>query len=359
MTLPKKTLQDIERLSHPIKSREGLVPLERNERTIDFSESVIADLRNLVTGFRLRAYPEMDEFYEALSTWSGFAVSELLATDGADGGLQRVFATYVSEGDRVAIMSPSYAMYPIYCKMYGANVHSLTFDDQLRLSFDTVFALARPEMRLIALVNPNQPIESCFTLEEIRELASRCQRNDVLLLVDEAYFHFCRITAAPLVREFPNVIIARTFSKAFGLAGLRIGYLISQAPVIKALRALKPIYEINNLNAAFATYFLRNANIMESYVADVDAGRQVLTEFFSHYNCFLHGKHSNTLLVGLPETVSARPLTQWLHERKWLVRAETARPTRNHLRITLGPAAQMRELTAMIEPFLERTQVLR
>lgn len=352
MIVPKKTLWNVERFSHPIKSREGLVPLERNERTVDFPEAILEDLRSLVTGFRLRAYPEMDEFYEALSTWSGFAVGELLATDGADGALHRVFATFVSEGDEVVIMSPSYAMYPIYCQMYGAVARVLTFDGGLRLPFESVLAQARPGTRLIALVNPNQPVESCFTLEELRELARRCLEHGVALLVDEAYYHFCEITATPLVREFGNLIVARTFSKAFGLAGLRIGYLIAQAPVIKALRALKPIYEINNLNAAFATYFLRNPGIMESYVADVNAGREVLAGFFSCRGCSLHGKYSNTLLVGFPKTVPVQPLTQWLRERKWLVRAETDPPTPNHLRITLGPAGQMRELASMIESFL-------
>ena len=354
--LPRQTLRGLERISHPVKSREGLVPLERNERTVDFPDAVLEDLRSLVTGFRLRAYPEMDEFYEALSAWSGFAVGELLATDGADGAIHRVFATFVSEGEEVVIMSPSYAMYPVYCQMYGAAVRTLTFDDQLQLPFASVLAEARPGTRLIALVNPNQPIESCFTLEELRELAARCAEHGVMLLVDEAYYHFCETTAAPLVREFSNVVIARTLSKAFGLAGLRIGYLIAQAPVVQALTALKPIYEINNLNAAIATYFLRNPGIMESYVADVNAGREVLVRFFSRLGFSVHGKHTNTLLAGFPETVPVQQLTQWLHERQWVVRAESDPPTPNHLRITLGPPDQLHELVSMIENFLAGRQ---
>ena len=117
MIAPKPTLRQIERIAHPIPAREGKVTLERNERTVDFPPAVMEDLRALVTGFVLRAYPEMDGFYEALAQWSGFSISELLATDGADGGLHRVFATYVSPSDEVVILSPSYAMYPVYCQM--------------------------------------------------------------------------------------------------------------------------------------------------------------------------------------------------------------------------------------------------
>ena len=349
MIAPKKPLRNIDRIAHPVKSRSGKVTLERNERTVDFPPGILDDLRALVTGFVLRAYPEMDEFYAALSEWSGFPAEQLLATDGADGALHRVFATYVSEGDEVVVLSPSYAMYPVYCQMYGVKMHALTFSDDLKLPFEKVLAAAVPGRRLIALVNPNQPIESCFTLEEMRRLATRCAEHDILLLVDEAYYHFCAITAAPLTREFENVIVARTFSKAFGLAGLRIGYLIAARPAIKALRALKPIYEVNHLNAAFATYFLRRPRIMEEYVASVRAGRETLEKFFGRHGCEVHGKHSNTILARLPEKVSAPALTAALRDEGWLVRAETQAPTTNHLRITIGPPDQMEELCKRLE----------
>lgn len=353
MILPKKALRQIERIAHPVKSRSGKVTLERNERTVDFPPEIIEDLRTLMTGFVLRAYPEMDEFYEALSGWSGFSTGQLLATDGADGGLHRVFATYVSEDQEVVVLSPSYAMYPVYCQMYGARMRALTFNEKLELPFEKVLASATPGTRLIALVNPNQPIECCYSLEEIRRLAERCAAYGILLLVDEAYYHFCTVTAAPLVREFENLVVARSFSKAFGLAGLRIGYLIAAPPTIKALRGLKPIYEINHLNAAIATYFLRRPGIVEEYVAAVQAGREVMTKFFARYGCTVYGKYSNTVLVGLPQYLSAASLTEALCSVGWLVRAETQPPTPNHLRITIGSADQMQQLCALIEPYLK------
>jgi histidinol-phosphate aminotransferase len=351
MLQPKKPLRDIKRTAHPVKSRAGKAPLERNERTVDFPPEILADLRRLVTGFVLRAYPEMDEFYAALSRWSGFPVDHLLATEGADGGLQRVFATYVSEGEQVVVLSPSYAMYPVYCQMYGARMRTLTFNGKLDLPFEQVLAVVTPDTRLLALVNPNQPIESCYTLDQLRLLAERCAANGTLLLVDEAYYHFCAITAAPLVKEFDHVVVVRTLSKAFGLAGLRIGYVIAAPHVITAMRALKPIYEINHLNAAIATYFLERPRIMEDYVAAVQAGRAVLEGFFARHGCPVHGRHSNTILVRLPDRLSAEAVTATLRETGWLIRAETQPPMSNHLRITIGPADQMRDFCGRLEPY--------
>jgi histidinol-phosphate aminotransferase len=344
MMQPKPTLRAIQRVSHPIPSREGTVTLERNERTVDVDPEVLEDLRRLMTGFVLRAYPEMDAFYAALAAWSGFSAAELLATDGADGGLQRLFATYVSAGDEVVVLSPSYAMYPVYCQMFGARMRALTFSDALELPFEAVLDAARPGTRLIALVNPNQPIESCFSLEQLRVLAQRCAQHDILLAVDEAYYHFCDVTAAPLVREFEHVVVVRTMSKAFGLAGLRIGYTIAAPPVITALRALKPIYEIGHLNAAIATYMLRRPELMERYVAAVGQGRAVLTNWCAAQGWPVHGRHSNTILIRLPEAVRAPALVAALRQEGWLIRAETAPPTANHIRVTLGPPEQMREL---------------
>jgi histidinol-phosphate aminotransferase len=351
MIAPKPTLRQIERIAHPIPAREGKVTLERNERTVDFPPSVMEELRALMTGFVLRAYPEMDRFYDALAQWSGYSTGELLATDGADGGLHRVFATYVSPGDEVVILSPSYAMYPVYGQMYGARVRTLTFDERLELPFEQVLGAASPGTRLIALVNPNQPIECCYSLDQLRQLAARCAERDILLLVDEAYYHFCDITAAPLIRECDHVIVARTFSKAFGLAGLRIGYLMAAAPTINALRALKPIYEINHLNAAIATYFLKRPHLMEDYVKAVRTGREVLTAFCARAGWSVHGRHSNTLLIGLPPELSAARVTSALFNMGWLIRAETQGMTPNHLRITLGPPEQMQQLCALLEPY--------
>lgn len=352
MIRPKGPLREIVRIAHPIRSRAGKAPLERNERTVDFPPEVLEDLRRLMTGFALRAYPEMDDFYAALVEWTGFPASQLLATEGADGALQRVFLTYVSEGEEVVVLQPSYAMYPIYCQMVGAKMRALTFNRALELPFEKVLASVTPGTRLLALVNPNQPIESCFTLEQMRDLAGRCAEQGTLLLVDEAYYPFCRVTAAPLVRDFENVVVARSFSKAFGLAGLRIGFLIASPGVLQALRALKPIYEINHLNAAIATYFLRRPEIMESYVAAVDAGRRTLTEFFRRCGCPVNGRHSNTVLVQLPPEAKAADLAAALGREGWLIRAETQEPTPNHLRITLGPPDQMRELIGKLEPHL-------
>ena len=346
---PKSPLRGIERIGHPVKSRAGKVTLERNERTIDFPPEVLHDLRELMTGFVLRAYPEMDAFYAALSHWTGFPVESLLATDGADGGLHRVFATYVSQGDEVVILSPSYAMYPVYCQMYGARMRALSFTERFELPFEAVYEAATPGTRLIALVNPNQPIECCFSLEQLRALAARCAERGIILLVDEAYYHFCPVTAAPVICEFEEVIVARTFSKAFGLAGLRIGYLIAAPQVTTALRALKPIYEINHLNAAIGTYVLERPWIMEAYVESVRAGRVLLEAWCQRTGWTTHGRQSNTVLVALPDSVHAEAMSAALMRDGWLVRAETKPPMPNHLRITLGPPEQMRQLCDRLE----------
>src|SRR3989442_8453582 len=139
-------------------------------------------------------------------------------------------------------------MYPVYCRMYGANVRPLTFDKTLNLPFEKVLASARSGVRLLALANPNQPIESCYPLDALRQLAKRCAEYDVLLMVDEAYYHFCSVTAAPLVHEFENVVVVRTLSKAFGLAGLPIGYPIAASPPVEGPLAINPIDESNHLS---------------------------------------------------------------------------------------------------------------
>jgi histidinol-phosphate aminotransferase len=238
-------------------------------------------------------------------------------------------------------------MYDVYCSAYRARRVELTYEN-LGMDAGVVAAAVTPSTRVLMVVNPNQPIESCFTLAELRDLAARCRDVGALLLVDEAYYHFCDVTAQPLVPEFDNVVIVRTLSKAFGLAGLRIGYLMASPGLIQNLTVLKPIYEIGNLNAAIATYLLRRPHIMQQYVASVRAGRDELRRFAEGMGWACHGFHSNAMLVELPASMDAVQTAQALAEQGWFVQPETRPPTANHLRVTMGTREQARGLSAAL-----------
>ena len=172
--------------------------------------------------------------------------------------------------------------------------------------------------------------------------------------MDEAYYPFGNVTAVPLVKEYSNLIVARSFSKAFGIAGVRLGYLVSQEENIRQIDKVRPMYETHSLALAIGGYLLDNDHRMKSYVAQVEESRRLLQGALEKLHLRTHGQRGNSILVELPAQLSAEKLRQQLRSKKFLVRAETAAPLSNHLRITLGSPEQAKRLAVAFQEILSK-----
>jgi histidinol-phosphate aminotransferase len=350
---PKRFLTQVWRTPPPTESREGFELMDRNERTIDFPPQVMADLRALITPFLLRAYPEPERLYQKLAAWLDVPREMLLITMAADGGLRSIFDTFVEPGDEVVSVTPSYAMYPVYCGISGAVSNEVRFNDDLSLPLDRVLERITEQTKLVVLANPNQPIERVYDHGELRALLEACARHRALLVMDEAYYHFCPQTAAPLIPEHDRLVVVRSFSKAFGIAGIRLGYLLSRPETIALLTKVRPMYETHSIAVAVGCYLLDHIELMRAYVDEVHDAKTWLVAAFRRLGIDAVGRWSNSVLVSLPSDLPARELVGALRGRRFLVRAETQPPLSNHLRITVGSTAQAERFLAAFEAAME------
>lgn len=326
--------------------------MDRNERSVDFPAEVMSDLRELVTPFALRAYPEPSQLYQKLAEWLHSPQEQLLVTMAADGGLRSVFDTFVEPGDEVVHVAPSYGMYPVYCGIAGAVSRPVQFDEDLCLPLPRILKEINPKTRLVVLTNPNQPIERLYSEAELKTLLESCLGAQAILVVDEAYHHFCPTTAAPWVAEYGNLIVVRTFSKAFGMAGIRLGYLISHPENIRHLEKVRPMYEAHSLAIAFGLYLLEHDHLMISYVAEVRKSVQVLVEAMGELHLKAYGRWTNSVLVALPPELPAVEVAHDMKARGFLIRAESEFPLSNHLRITVGSVNQVKRFVRAFESLL-------
>ncbi len=345
----KAFLRGTIRTPHSRQTRQGFEAMDRNERTADFPPDVMEQIRNLITPFLLRAYPEPEPFYEKLGRWLGFPREMLLLAPGADGVLRAIFETFVEPGEEVLHAVPSYAMVPVYCNLSGAVSRTLVFHEDLSLPLEQILEAINPRTKLVVLANPNQPIERLYTQAECRSLLARCREHQALLVLDEAYHPFCDETALPLVKEYENLIIVRSFSKAFGLAGLRLGYGVSTRENVLELNKVRPMYEANSCALAIAGYLLDNDHLMRSYVAQAGESRRFLREALENRGVPAQGRYGNSVLVTLPPDLSAPEVGKELRRKGFLVRAESTPPLSNHLRITVGPLEQAQRFLAAFE----------
>ena len=152
-----------------------------------------------------------------------------------------------------------------------------------------------------------------------------------------------------LINKYKNIIVVRTFSKAFGLAGLRVGYCVANKKIINLLKSIKPIYELNNINLRICEYFLKNLNIMRKYVNEVSKSKKFIYQKLKSKKIQVFGKLSNTFLIKFENDQIAKKIFLQLMKKRILVRIMSISDKKNFIRCTLGSLKTTKILTKVIK----------
>lgn len=330
--------------------------LDRNERTSGIPRAAFEEMLSGITPDFLTLYPESGRLYKKMARWIGVSENQILLTNAADLAIKQVYEVTVNPGDEVVIQDPTYAMYPVYTDMFQGKAVKLGFNDDLSFPLERILDAINAKTKLVCLANPNQPIESYFGLKDLERIASKAEEHGAYFLVDEAYYHFCDVTAVPLLKDHENVVIVRTFSKAFGLANLRIGYLLSTERNIADLTRVKPINEANGFAMHCAEYLIDHFEHVQNYVDEVAASRRMLKENLAKLDMKTFSDHGNSMVIELPRQTDVRRLNALLLNDKFLVKGPFDKPLDHHLRITLGTRDLMEKFWESFRSAYQRTK---
>ncbi|HET8893454.1 MAG TPA: histidinol-phosphate transaminase [Gaiellaceae bacterium] len=328
---------------------EGL-RLDRNERVDVWPAEFLADVFAQVPPYFLSVYPESGALYSKLARFHGVNEDELLLTSGIDGGLKTVFEAATSPGDTVGIVTPTYAMYAVYARIFDVEAHALGYSQSFEL--ESIDGLLARKPSVFFLPNPNQPIESVFGVEELAEIARRTLEANCLFVIDEAYHMFGAESAVELIRRYENVVIARTLSKGFGVPSIRLGYLISNAGNIEALAKTRFAHESNSLTNAVAEYLLDHLDVVEDYNGRVVESREQLKDVLGERGIPARGLAANFLLLDLGSTERAAAFVEELRAKTIYVKGPWAEPWGRYVTITLGPIETMDRFVNAVESFV-------
>lgn len=327
----------------PLGNRDGL-RLDFNENTLACSPKVLDVLAQVAAGYLTR-YPERKPVEALVAASLNRMASQIVLTNGVDEAIHVLFSTFLDAGDELLLPMPNYTMYQIYAAATDASVKTVEAAADLRFPYKGLMAAITPRTKIIAIANPNSPTGSVATREQLLEIA-RCAPH-AILLVDEAYFHFYGQTVMDLVGQIPNLIVARTFSKAYGLAGLRIGLLAGPESLMHWVRRVLSPYSVNTLALACLPAALEDAAYLNWYVDEVVAARVGFEAALDELNIVRWPSEANFVLVriGADHAEFARRM----HERDVLVRDRSSDPGCDGcVRITIGTREQMRHaVTAM------------
>lgn len=291
----------------------------------------------------IERYSYYPAFIEKLANFVGVPSDRIVIGAGIEEFIRTLTFLCCDPGDVVASTWPSCAMYELYPQIFGARHTRVNTPLDGDWNVDRICLQIPLDTRLFFLVNPSQPVDVCLDLDELRKVARHCRTLGILLAIDEAYYGFGAPTALPLVDEFDNVVILRTFSKAFGAASIRVGYAIGQPKVIKPLDGARPSGEISgpSMHVASVLLDLYDPHIKQG-IREVCAGRDWLTRTFNENGHNAWGHWSNFVLVNMREDAIAKRVAEGLRERGFFVRDTNPPPFAHTLMVTCGSMPLMR-----------------
>jgi histidinol-phosphate aminotransferase len=251
--------------------------LDKNENLdpelMDLSHRVLSSIPREA----LATYPEAGDLYRKLASWVGVSAESLLLTPGSDGAIRLAFEAFVEHGDAVIHTTPTFAMYPVYSQMFGAQVRQINYVATANGPFldqRAIFkALREYKPKLLCLPNPDSPTGTILASEILQEILIACESVGTVLLVDEAYHPFHDSSVVSSTQASRNLIVARTFAKAWGVAGLRIGYAVAHPQTIALLHKLRPMYETSTVAIEFMCRMLDHSAAMIQSVARINDGK--------------------------------------------------------------------------------------
>lgn len=295
--LTVKTFNLVRRSKPLLSSRHKYLRLDKNERVSNFSKNFINLFKKKLNSESLNTYPEIYEFYKLLSKNHKLKKNQFLGTAGIDTGLKNSIEIFGHK--KIIILDPTFAMINVYCKILGKKVIKIGYDKNLNLQFKKLEKNINKQVSLIILSNPNSPTGTVLDLKNIKKILVKAAKYNINVVIDEAYYGFSTVTAEPLIKRYKNLIILRTFSKAYGLAGLRVGYIISTSKNIKLYNNIKPMYEVNSLGILAANILLKNQSIKKKYLKEVKEGKKILLNFFLKKNIYFLKSEGNFILFRL------------------------------------------------------------
>lgn len=315
----------------------GLIKLNTNENPYPPSPRVMEVLRSLGEG-ALRLYPDpvSRTLREKIAVRFGCRIDNVFVGNGSDEVLALCTRAFVEDHGIIGSFDPSYSLYPVLSAIRPAQMSLVDLNKD--------FTWRMPEdysADLFYLTNPNAPTSMAFDRDDIRKF---CRRFKGLVLIDEAYVDFAPAHCMDFALEFPNVLVSRSFSKSYALAGARVGYVVGHPDLITAMYKIKDSYNVNAITQALALAAFEDEAYMRAQADKIIATREKTAAALAASGYHVYPSATNFLWVRPPAGQDAAKIFAMLRERKILIRYFPGPTTGHCLRITIGTDEQMNAL---------------
>lgn len=351
MLKAKKCVREIREYHSPLCGPEINLRLDLNESTTGCSPRVLAKMRSLDAKL-LALYPDRDFGENLIAEFLAVKPEEVLLTNGADEGIDVMCRAYLDSDDEVIIVVPAFPMYEVFVQAAGARLVRIPAGPDFSFPADRVLQAITSRTRMIVVTNPNNPTG----LPVLREDMLRILRAapEAAMLLDEAYFDFYGQTWMDQIGKIGNLFIARTFSKAYGLAGMRLGILAGPAGQMGVLRRVLSPFNVNVFALECLKEALDDRRFVADYVEQVRSTREWLRQELKEMGLECWPSQTNFLLVGFGDL--CQKVLTGMAESGIALRKPGDCP--NCIRISIGTQKEMERMLAVLKEIMSNTPPL-
>jgi len=330
---------EIARDTDILPEQENIVCLDRNERISVFEDLEFQSMLGKFSPSLFSSYPKLGSLYQRLQQTLDLPIESITVGAGSDGIIRRAFHAFLSPNDIVVALQPTYGMYEVWAKIFQADFQTINYREasgKFYFDLDELISRIACGAKICCIANPDQPTGHALDQKTLRQIATACTEHNALLLIDEAYYPFYPATAKSLVHDFDNILIIRTFSKAGGIAGLRVGYAFGVPALISALNIVRGPGEVNAAGAAIASHLLDNPHIMTNFCANAEKGRDILIRTSNDLGFFSPICHGNFQLLKCPTNIKPTDIIDELIARGFAIKDVSSHQClKGYVRVTL------------------------
>ena len=347
--VPGKSIEEI-------RERFGLakvVKLASNENPLGASPKAVEAFHGIADSLHLYPRGDAPKLIDSIAKMYGVATNEIVIGNGSDEIIDMVGKAFIRQGDNCVGITPTFSVYKFTTLSNGADFIGVG-EGEVRASLDDLAKAVNDKTRVAFICNPNNPTGAYYTEAEIRDFLKKVPQN-VLVFLDEAYAEFATAPDYPnmakFVREYPNLFVNRTFSKIYGLAGLRVGYAFSNAEVIRARWKVKPPFDVNQAAQVAAIAALGDKEHVQATRKMNTEGIEVLTREFSALGLKVLPTQANFICVKIGER--AKELVAFLEQNGMIVRGLTSFGMPEYIRVTVGKPEENAFLMELVKKWCE------
>lgn len=321
--------------------RKEFLRLDLNENPGGLPQDFINDVLKEVTPQFISQYPETAHFTDVLAEHIGTDRAHLCITNGSAEAIRYVIQAFTSINGRIVGVVPSYFMFQVYSEMYGRQFIKVPYNNDLTISVENIKQELTNDTQMLILLNPNNPMGNVYSENEFEELFRVCQQKKITMLIDEAYHYFYPKTFIKYSLNNRRVLVTRTFSKLFSMAGCRLGYVCGHPEDIQYVQKYCTPHNTNAFAMLFAEKILTTEGLLDSLIENFNIGRDYLIKTLDENNYKHKGEAGNFIFIK-PKTNSQTIVDKMKKEKKILIKTySNVGEFEDCLRVSIGEKKYM------------------